>query len=243
MVMEHKFIDIWVYLSHTPLLWLTITLGVYYAADLVYKKANMLPILHPLVLAIAVIVPLLVITNTSYQIYFDGAQFIHFLLGPATVALAVPLYIYFGQVRRMALPLGIALVIGCVTGIVSAVGIGKALGLSDVVVRSLAPKSVTTPIAMGVAEQVGGLPTLTAVLVILTGIVGAVLGKAVLDTLCIREASARGFALGLASHGLGTARAFQMSEETGAFSGLGMGLNGALTAILVPLIMKYLFGM
>jgi putative effector of murein hydrolase len=136
----------------------------------------------------------------------------------------------------MLFPLGVALLAGCATGILSAIGIGWLLGASDVVLLSLAPKSVTTPIAMGIAEQVGGLPTLTAVLVILTGIVGAVSGPLVLDILRIREPGARGFAMGLASHGLGTARSFQMGEEAGAFSGLAMGLNGALTAVLVPLI-------
>ncbi len=238
--MGDTLLDIWVYLAHTPLLWLTVTLGVYCGADQIYKKLNMLPILHPLVLAIAVIVPLLVFTDTSYETYFDGAQFIHFLLGPATVALAVPLYLYAAQVKRILLPLGLALLVGSATGIISAVGIGRAFGASNVVLRSLAPKSVTTPIAMGIAEQVGGLPTLTAVLVILTGIVGAIAGPTVLNLLRIREASARGFALGLASHGLGTARAFQMSEEAGAFSGLGMGVNGALTAVLVPLLIGWL---
>jgi predicted murein hydrolase (TIGR00659 family) len=234
--MNNALLDIWVYLSHNPLLWLTVTLGVYYVADLVYKKSRSMPLLHPLVLAIAVIVPLLLVTDTPYETYFDGAQFVHFMLGPATVALAIPLYLYVGQVRRMLLPLGVALLAGCATGILSAIGIGWLLGASDVVLLSLAPKSVTTPIAMGIAEQVGGLPTLTAVLVILTGIVGAVSGPLVLDILRIREPGARGFAMGLASHGLGTARSFQMGEEAGAFSGLAMGLNGALTAVLVPLI-------
>lgn len=240
MNIENSLLDIWVYLSQTPLLWLTITLGVYYGADRLYKKLNGMPVLHPLVTAIAVIVPLLLVTKTSYQTYFDGAQFIHFLLGPATVALAIPLYLYAERVKQMLLPLSAALIIGSITAIVSVVLIGKMLGISEVMLRSLAPKSVTTPIAMGISEQIGGYPTLTAVLVILTGIIGAVLGKAILDALKIRDDSARGFAMGLASHGLGTARAFQMSEESGAFSGLGMGLNGAVTAVLVPILIAWL---
>jgi predicted murein hydrolase (TIGR00659 family) len=231
-------LSLWHDLSHTPLLWLTVTIGVYHVADGIYRRVNGFPLLHPLVIAMGVLVPLLVFTNTSYDIYFDGAQFIHFLLGPATVALAVPLYIHVEKVKQMLLPLGGALLIGSLTGILSAVGIGWALGASDVTLRSLAPKSVTTPIAMGVTEQIGGIPSLTAVIVIVTGIIGAMLGKEVLDLLRIRDESARGFAMGLSSHGLGTARAFQMGEEPGAFSGLAMGLNGAITALLVPLLAR-----
>jgi predicted murein hydrolase (TIGR00659 family) len=179
------------------------------------------------------------ITGTEYEVYFDGAQFVHFLLGPATVALAIPLYLYSEKVKQVLLPLVVALSVGSITGVVSAVGIGRLLGASDMTLRSLAPKSVTTPIAMAVTEQTGGVPSLTAVFVILTGIVGALVGKELLDVLRIREASARGLAMGLASHGLGTARSFQMNEEAGAFSGLAMGLNGALTAVIVPLLLHW----
>jgi predicted murein hydrolase (TIGR00659 family) len=237
--MEERLSDVWVYLSHTPLLWLTVTVGVYYVADLIYKKLNALPLAHPLVLAVVIIVPLLMITGTEYEVYFDGAQFVHFLLGPATVALAIPLYLYSEKVKQVLLPLVVALSVGSITGVVSAVGIGRLLGASDMTLRSLAPKSVTTPIAMAVTEQTGGVPSLTAVFVILTGIVGALVGKELLDVLRIREASARGLAMGLASHGLGTARSFQMNEEAGAFSGLAMGLNGALTAVIVPLLLHW----
>ncbi len=239
--MGERLTDIWVYLAQTPLLWLTVTVGVYYVADVIYKKLNMMPLAHPLVLAVVGIVPVLMLTDTPYEVYFDGAQFVHFLLGPATVALAVPLYIYSGTVKRLIVPLGVALAVGCLTGILSAVGIGYVTGVSDVTLRSLAPKSVTTPIAMGVTEQIGGIPSLTAVFVIITGIIGALAGKELLDLLRVQEPSARGLAMGLASHGLGTARAFQMSEQAGAFSGLAMGLNGALTAVVVPVLAHWLF--
>ncbi len=232
--------DIWVYLAQTPLLWLTTTILIYLCADWLFQRTGRLPLLHPVLLAIASLVGILLLTGTPYQTYFDGAQFVHFLLGPATVALAIPLYSYIGRLRQMLLPLSGALLVGSATGILSAVGLGWLLGLEPVILRSLAPKSITTPIAMGISEQIGGIPSLTAVLVILTGITGALLANELLLLLGLRDDSARGFAIGLASHGLGTARAFQISTEAGAFAGLAMGLNGAMTAVLVPLLLRLL---
>ncbi len=228
--------DIWVYLSTTPLLGLTITLVVYQAAYWIYRRAGFHPLLNPVALAIAFLVVLLTATDTPYQTYFDGAQFVHFLLGPATVALAVPLYAQLPRLKAMFLPLAVSLVIGSLVAIVSAVGIAWALGASRETMLSLAPKSVTTPIAMGIAEKLGGLPSLTAVLVVTTGVVGAVSAKYVLDALAIADHAVRGFSVGVAAHGIGTARAFQVSEEAGAFAGLGMGLNGLATAALFPLL-------
>ena len=233
---------LWVYLAQTPLLWLTVTVAVYAAAHWLHQRAHARAILNPVLIAVAVIVVILLLTGTSYETYFDGAQFAHFLLGPATVALAVPLYAQLGKLRRLAVPVGVSLLAGSITAIVSAGAICWALGASRQTILSILPKSATTPIAMGVSEGLGGLPSLTAVLVILTGILGAVAGTAVLDVLRVRDEAARGFALGVASHGIGTARAFQVSEETGAFAGLAMGLNGALTAVLVPFLAG-LFGL
>ena len=233
---------LWVYLAQTPLLWLTVTVAVYAAAHWLHQRAHARAILNPVLIAVAVIVAILLLTGTSYETYFDGAQFAHFLLGPATVALAVPLYAQLGKLRRLAVPVGVSLLAGSITAIVSAGAICWALGASRQTILSILPKSATTPIAMGVSEGLGGLPSLTAVLVILTGILGAVAGTAVLDVLRVRDEAARGFALGVASHGIGTARAFQVSEETGAFAGLAMGLNGALTAVLVPFLAG-LFGL
>ena len=229
---------LWVYLAERPLLWLTATVLAYWLAHRLYTRSGEMPLLNPVLIAVTLLVGVLGITGTPYGTYFDGAQFVHFLLGPATVALAVPLYRQAHRLRRMWLPLVVALLAGSVTGIVSAVGIGWLLGLDPTVLRSLAPKSVTTPIAMGIAEQIGGLPSLTAVLVILTGISGAVLAVPALRALGLgrEQAAAKGFAIGVASHGIGTARAFEHSEDAGAFAGLGMGLNGALTAALVPLL-------
>jgi predicted murein hydrolase (TIGR00659 family) len=234
--MTPKLADVWVYLSATPLLWLTVTLVVYQAAYWVYKRAGFHPLANPVAISIAVLVTVLKASGTAYQTYFDGAQFVHFLLGPATVALAIPLYAQLDKLRRAWLPILGGLVVGSFTAIVSAVGIAWALGASPETLISLAPKSVTTPIAMGIAERLGGLPSLTAVLVVSTGIVGAVSAKYVLDALRIRDHAVRGFSVGVAAHGIGTARAFQVSEEAGAFAGLGMGLNGLATALIFPLL-------
>jgi predicted murein hydrolase (TIGR00659 family) len=177
------------------------------------------------------------VTGTPYKTYFEGAQFVHFMLGPATVALAMPLYKQWSKLRHAAVPLLLGLAAGSITAVVSAVGIAYAMGASPQIMASLAPKSATTPIAMAISERFGGLPSLTAVLVICTGILGAVLARYVLNFLRIDSHPVRGFALGVASHGIGTARALQVSAEMGAFAGLGMGLNGVFTAIVVPLAM------
>lgn len=235
--MTPRITDVWVYLSASPLLGLTLTLVAYQAAYWVYQRAGFNPLLNPVLLAILMLVTALTLTGTSYATYFDGAQFVHFLLGPATVALAVPLYLQFDKLKKLALPLIVALFAGSVTAIVSAVGIAWLLGASETTLLSLAPKSVTTPIAMGIAEKLGGIPSLAAVLVMLTGVSGSVMAKYVLDGLRITDHSVRGFAVGIAAHGIGTARAFQVSEQAGAFAGLGMGMNGLLTAILVPLLL------
>jgi len=232
--------QIWVYLSASPLLHLTLTLAVYQLGMLLYRRGRLNPLLNPVLLSIIAIVAILVSTGTSYQTYFDGAQFVHFLLGPATVALAIPLYRQFEKVRRSALAVVVSTVAGSVTAAVSAVGIAWLLGGSREALASLAPKSVTTPVAMGIAEQLGGLPSLTAALVIITGILGAVAGPYVLDLLRVRSMAARGLAMGTASHGIGTARALQVSEVAGAFSGLAMGLNALATALLLPLLWRLL---
>jgi predicted murein hydrolase (TIGR00659 family) len=236
--MSGKFSDIWVYLSASPLLWLTATLLAYQGAFWLYRKANMNPLANPVAIAVAALVALLWFTGTPYRVYFEGAQFVHFLLGTATVALAVPLYANLETLKKNLVPLGGALLAGSVTAAVSAVGIGWALGASRETLLSLAPKSATAPIAMGVAEKIGGLPSLTAVLVVTTGILGAVLARGTLNLLRIEDHAVRGFAVGVAAHGIGTARAFQVSETMGAFAGLAMGLNGLLTAFLFPLLAR-----
>jgi predicted murein hydrolase (TIGR00659 family) len=234
--MTGRFGEIWVYLSTSPLLGLTITLLAYQAAVWIYRRLGMNPLANPVALSVAFLVGLLWLTGTPYQTYFDGAQFVHFLLGPATVALAVPLYANLGALKKNLVPVLGALLAGSLTAALSAVGIGWLLGADRVTLLSMAPKSVTTPIAMGIAEKLGGLPSLTAVLVVCTGILGAVLARGTLNLLRVHDHATRGFAVGVAAHGIGTARAFHVSETMGAFAGLGMGLNGLLTAFLFPLL-------
>jgi predicted murein hydrolase (TIGR00659 family) len=228
--------QVWVYLSASPLLHLTLTLVAYQISFWLYRKGRFSPLLNPVLFSVIAIVVILTLTGTDYETYFDGAQFVHFLLGPATVALAIPLYRQFDRVRRSAVAVLASILVGSATAAASAVGIAWLLGGSQAALVSLAPKSVTAPVAMGITEQLGGLPSLTAVLVIMTGILGATVGPYLLNLLKIRDPAARGLAMGTASHGIGTARAMQVSEVAGAFSGLAMGLNALATALLLPLL-------
>jgi predicted murein hydrolase (TIGR00659 family) len=227
---------VWVYLAASPLLWLTLTLIAYGLAVRIYEAVGMHPAATPLLTATALIVLALLFTGTPYETYFEGAQFIHFLLGPTTVALAIPLIDNIDRVRRSLVPIALALLAGSFTAIVSAVAIAAVLGAPPSVLVSLAPKSVTAPVAMALSQEIGGIPALTAVLVILTGVMGAIVGPPLMNLLRVEDHAARGFAIGVASHGLGTARAFQLSELAGVFAGLAMALNGMLTAVLLPLL-------
>jgi predicted murein hydrolase (TIGR00659 family) len=232
--------SLWVYLAASPLLGLTLTLVAYTLAHAFYARCGFSPLANPVAIAIAMIGAVLAVTGMSYDRYFSGAQFVHFLLGPATVALAIPLARQLPSVRRTLLPIGVALLAGSVTAIVSSVMLVTLFGGSTVLALSAGPKSATTPIAMAVSQQLGGIPALTAALVISTGIVGAVCGRFVFNLLRVASPEARGFALGLASHGIGTARAIQVNPSAGAFAVLGMGLNGVLTALLAPWLVPLL---
>ncbi|MCW5654838.1 LrgB family protein [Hydrogenophaga sp.] len=228
--------DIWVYLAATPLLGLTLTLLVYHAAFVLYRRSGFHPLANPVPPAVLVLATLLWATGTPYATYFEGAQFVHFLLGPATVALAVPLFEQMHRLRRLALPLLGALVAGVLATTVTAIALAWALGASPATLASLAPKSVTMPVAMGIAEKIGGLPSLTAVLVMGTGVLGAVSARFLFQVLRIEDPAVRGFALGTIAHGIGTARAFQESEESGAFAGLAMGLSALFSALVLPAV-------
>ncbi|MCL7464245.1 LrgB family protein [Phaeovulum sp. NW3] len=229
---------IWSYLSREPLLWLTATLLAYWAGDAAFRASGRKPYVNPVLVAVIVLAAVLWLTGTDYPAYFEGAQFVHFMLGPATVALAVPLHANLSRVRRAALPILAALLAGSVTAVLSALGIAWAMGADAGVLASLAPKSATAPVAIGISEGLGGAPTLTAVLVLLTGIIGAVVVTPLLNALGVRDWRARGFAVGVAAHGIGTARAFQVNETAGAFAGIGMGLNAVLTALIAPLVLR-----
>ena len=227
-------VTLWVYLSTSPLLWLTATIAAYVGADQIQRRLGRHPLANPVLIAVAVLVLVLQLTKTPYATYFNGAQFVHFMLGPATVALAVPLAAKAREVRRLVAPMLAAVITGAATAIATATATAWLFGASRTTLLSLAPKSVTTPIAMAIAEQIGGVPGLTAVLVILTGITGAITVTPLMNALGLRDYAARGFAAGVASHGIGTARAFQVSELAGTFAGLGLALNGLVTAILAP---------
>jgi predicted murein hydrolase (TIGR00659 family) len=208
----------------------------YAIADRASAAAGRHPLANPVLIAVAILAALLVATGTPYPRYFEGAQFVHFLLGPATVALAVPLHQNWPQVRRAVLPIIAALVAGGVTAVGSAIAIASAFGLPPDIIAALAPKSVTAAIAMGIAREIGGEPSLTAALVISTGILGAVMVTPIMTWAAISDWRARGFAAGVASHGIGTARAFQVNPVAGAFAGIAMGLNGLFTALIAPAI-------
>lgn len=238
--MPERLFQMWSYLATTPLLGLTLTMLVYLFSLHIFKRCKGHALANPVLISVACMALILTATGISYPRYFEGAQFVHFLLGPATVALALPLYAQVNRVKRMALPAASGLLIGSLVAIVSAMVIAWGLKGSWESVLSLAPKSVTTPIAMGIAEQIGGLPSLTAVLVILTGIVGTVIMIPLFKLLNIQDDATKGVAIGVAAHGIGTARAFQISEQAGAFSALAMGVNGLLTAILVPTLLPWI---
>ncbi len=229
--------EIWSYLREGPLLWLTATLVAYLIGDAAYRGSGENPVVNPVLVAMLLLAGVLWATATPYGTYFEGAQFVHFMLGPATVALAGPLYSNLHHVRRTLVPMAGALLVGSGTAVVSALWIAKALGVEGATLASLAPKSTTAPVAIGIAEQIGGLPTLTAALVILTGIIGAVVVTPLMNAMRITDWRARGFAVGTAAHGIGTARAFQVNETAGAFAGIGMGLNALLTALIAPYVL------
>ncbi len=227
---------LWVYLARTPLLWLTVTILAYCLCDRFSAAMRRDPLANPVLLSMLLVGLLVGGTRTPYATYFDGAQFIHFLLGPATVALGIPLYQNRRLVMRAILPMACALLAGSMASMVSAVLISRALGASPTVVTSIAPKSVTAAVAMAISSRLGGDAALTAVLVILTGITGAVAVTPLMNLLGIKDMRARGFAAGVAAHGIGTARAFQVDPLAGTFAGIAMGLNALLTAVLVPLL-------
>ncbi|NBC10611.1 MAG: LrgB family protein [Planctomycetes bacterium] len=232
--------ELWSYLSTSPLLWLTATVLAYLAADALARRVDNHPLANPVILSVLMVAPVLWLTGTEYASYFEGAQFIHFLLGPATIALALPLWDNRDTIRRSVAPILLALVAGSVTAAGSAILLARAFGLPTEVILSLAPKSTTAPVALGVSEAIGGLPALTAVLVILTGIIGAVIVTPLMTLLRIEDWRARGFSVGVASHGIGTARAFQVNPTAGAYAGIAMALNALLTSMIVPVLVRWL---
>ena len=237
-----KLFHLWVYLETTPLLGLAATLLVFRGAMEVARLARGHALANPVLIAIVVLSCLLLATGTPYSAYFQGAQYVHFLLGPATVALALPMYANLSRIRRSAHAILPAILAGSVVAAASAMLLARLLGAPREIVLSLAPKSVTTPIAMGVAEQIGGNPSLAAIFVLITGLTAGVLIGPVMKLVRVKDWRAQGLAAGTAGHGLATARMLLLSETAGAFGGLAIGLNGVITAILVPLLAGVLAG-
>ncbi|MBB4380352.1 LrgB family protein [Bradyrhizobium sp. SBR1B] len=238
--MRENSFSLWVYLSQSPLVWLTATLSIYGIADAFSLATNRHPLANPVLHSIWIIGAVLIITDTPYATYFAGAQFVHFLLGPATVALAIPLYDNRARVAAALLPMVISLIVGSVTAVVSVVLFAEAFGLPRAIILSLSPKSVTAGVAMGISESLNADPSVTAIAVVLTGILGAIIVTPLMNRAEITDFRARGFAVGIAAHGIGTARAFQVDELAGVFSGIAMGLNALVTSLLVPLAVTFL---
>ncbi|RXZ43363.1 LrgB family protein [Crenobacter cavernae] len=230
----------WVYLKSSPLFGLLLTLGAYRLSLAINRRANGNPLLHSVFVGVALIVAVLVFSEVDYADYMRGAQFIYWLLGPATVAMAVPLYFNLPRLKRALLPLTLTLLAGSALGVISAAGLGQLFGLPRELILSLAPRSVTTPFAISLSEQIGGVPEFATAFVLISGVFGAVIVKPLFDRLGYTHDWLLGFPTGLAAHGVGTARAFQLSERAGAFAGLAMGLNGVITAVILPVLLHWM---
>ena len=235
-----RFVELWIYLSATPLFGLTATLVVYLLANAAYARLGSPPWANPVLWSVIALASGLIATGVDYPTYFAGAQFIHFLLGPAVVALAWPLWQRRIELRARFGRLMLAALLGGAAACASAVALGWAVGLPHDVVLSLAPKSVTAGVAMGISESLGADPSLSAAAVVLTGIMGAIIVTPLMNRTGVTDYRARGFAAGLAAHGIGTARAFQVDEIAGVFSGIAMSLNALVTSFLVPLAVTLL---
>ena len=222
-----------------PIILLAITFGIYYVARQIQKWTGWV-VLNPILITIVALIALLQLTGISYETYEQGGQYIEFWLKPAIVALGVPLYQHLGQIRRQLLPILMSQLVGCLVGLVSVTLIASALGASHEVIVSLAPKSVTTPIAMEVCKTSGGIPSLTAAIVVIVGLFGAVFGFKILEVWHVHNPFSQGISMGTAAHAVGTSRAMEKGEIYGAYSSLGLILNGVLTALLTPFVLKLL---
>ncbi len=231
--------EIWAYLSGSPLLALTLTLAAWQLGTWLYERSGRHPLVNPVAIAVAAVAVAILAIDMPYATYFQGAQFVHFLLGTATVSLAVPIHRGLAQLRGRVLPLAAALLGGGAASIGVAIGMARLLGVDAPLQQGLWAKSVTAPIAMGVAERIGASPTLTAVYAVVTGVLGAALGRFVLDAVGCRAWWQRGAAIGIAAHGIGTSRAFTVHPEAGAWASLAMGLHGVVGAVLIPLVFAY----
>lgn len=221
--------------AFVTLLWMAATLLVFAGFDRVSKRFGRPPLLHPVLWSVPVLIAALWATRTPYAVYADATRFITFLLGPAVVCMAVPIWAQRATIRRLALPVGLALIAGSLTAIVSAVGIVWAFGAPDAVLASMAPRAATSPVGMAVAETLGGIPALAAVIIVFSGVLGAMIATPLMNAMRMRDYRVRGFAVGVSAHGVGSARAFQVSPVAGAYAGLGMALNAVMTTLLLSI--------
>jgi len=231
---------VWQQMQASPLVWVTLTLCVYILAQTLYRRSGSHPALLPIFTSVVLIVGVLLLSGTPFPVYEQGTSLLLFMIGPATVALAVPLYSQLPRLKALWKPIAVALVVGCFTAIVSAVAIAWAFGASAETMLSLAPKSATLPIAIEVAALTGGIPSLTTVAVGITGITGAIMTGPILKLFKLSDPVIHGFTKGLSAHAIGTARALQVGETNGAFSALGLCLNGIATALATPLVLRLL---
>ena len=218
---------------------LALTFGIYQGCKMLQRKTGSI-LLNPILFAIGLIILFLTACHIPYDTYHESAKLIDFWLKPAVVALGVPLYLQLSQIKKEIVPILASQMMGCMVGIVSVVVTARLLGASDAVVASLASKSVTTPIAMEVSQALGGIPSLTAAIVVCLGLFGAVFGFKILEVWHVRNPFSQGISMGTASHAVGTSRAMEKGEKYGAYSSLGLILNGVLTALLTPFGLKLL---
>ncbi len=218
---------------------LAVTFGVFFLAKWLQKKTGLM-LLNPILLSIAVLIIFLKTANISYETYSEGGRLIEFWLKPAVVALGVPLYLQLETIKKQLLPILLSQLAGCVVGVVSVVLIAKLMGASDEIIYSLAPKSVTTPIAMEVTQSLGGIPSLTAAVVVCVGLLGGILGFKALKLTHVGSPMAQGLSMGTAAHAVGTSAAMDVSRKYGAFASLGLTLNGIFTALLTPTLLRWL---
>lgn len=229
----------WDWLVSSPLFGITLTLAAYGVGRWAHRRTGH-PLLQPVVVAIVLVSAVLLVTGVDYDQYLVGGSYLQFWLGPATVALALPLHQEWHLVRRAALPIFAGVLSGTLVSVFAAVWATRLAGGSRQLQLTMAPKAATTPVSVALSTQIGGIPALTAVLTILAGITGAIVGPWVLDRLGVTDLRARGVALGAVGHGISTARALHESRTEGAFSALAMALSALATSILVPVLVLVL---
>jgi putative effector of murein hydrolase len=222
------------FLKATPLIWLALTLWIWWCADRIAAALGRHPAANPVLISVFAVMALLEATGTPYATYLAGVQIIQFLIGPAIVAIAVPLFRNWATVKQNVLPIALALVAGCLVAIMSVIAMGNAFGLPRVITASLAPKSATAGIAMAICEHLGGEAAMTAAFTVTTSIIGAIVITSIARLLRIKDSAAVGFAVGLGAHSVGTARAFQIDPVAGSFAGIALCLNAILTALILP---------